>query len=77
MPGFANPLPLNLRHVDLRAVLVEIGQHTGLRFRVPDRPYAGVKAPFFYSLANRDEVGPRQQLRRFPKLRQFFLQQRH
>ena len=47
----ANPLPLNLRHVDLRAVLVEIGQHTGLRFRVPDRPYAGVKAPFFYSVA--------------------------
>ena len=47
----ANPLPLNLRHVDLRAVLVEISQHTGLRFRVPNRPYAGVKAPFFYSLA--------------------------
>ena len=47
----AKPLPLNLRHVDLRAVLVEISQHTGLRFRVPDRPYAGVKAPFFYSLA--------------------------
>ncbi|NMY03694.1 hypothetical protein HBO12_12080 [Pseudomonas sp. WS 5059] len=47
----ANPLPLNLRHVDLRAVLVEISQHTGLRFRVPDKPYAGVKAPFFYSLA--------------------------
>lgn len=45
------PLPLNLRHVDLRAVLVEISQHTGLRFRVPERPYAGVKAPFFYSLA--------------------------
>ncbi|TKK40200.1 hypothetical protein PflCFBP13517_16990 [Pseudomonas fluorescens] len=47
----ANPLPLNLRHVDLRAVLVEISQHTGLRFRVPEKPYAGVKAPFFYSLA--------------------------
>ena len=47
----ANALPLNLRHVDLRAVLVEIGQHTGLRFRVPDQPYARVKAPFFYSLA--------------------------
>lgn len=47
----ANPLPLNLRHVDLRAVLVEIGQHTGLRFRVPEQAYAGVKAPFFYSLA--------------------------
>jgi hypothetical protein len=37
--------------LDLRAVLVEISQHTGLRFRVPDRPYAVVKAPFFYSLA--------------------------
>jgi len=47
----ANPLPLNLRHVDLRAVLAEISEQTGLRFRVPDRPYASVKAPFFYSLA--------------------------
>ncbi len=47
----ANPLPLNLRHVDLRAVLKEVSQHTGLRFRVPDKPYAKVKAPFFYSLA--------------------------
>ena len=47
----ANPLPLNLRHIDLRAVLVEISQHTGLRFRVPDKPYAGGKAPFFYNLA--------------------------
>ncbi|QZD69438.1 hypothetical protein [Pseudomonas sp. 3-2] len=47
----ANPLPLNLRHVDLRAVLAVISEQTGLRFRVPDRPYAGVKAPYFYSLA--------------------------
>lgn len=47
----ANPLPLNLRHVDLRAVLVAISEQTGLRFRVPDQPYAGVKAPYFYSLA--------------------------
>ncbi|MDP9783461.1 hypothetical protein [Pseudomonas fluorescens] len=47
----ANPLPMNLRHVDLRAVLAEISQQTGLRFRVPDRPYASVKAPYFYSLA--------------------------
>ena len=31
--------------------MVEIGQHTGLRFRVPEQPYASVKAPFFYSLA--------------------------
>ncbi|MGB4488667.1 MAG: hypothetical protein WBI95_24655 [Pseudomonas veronii] len=47
----AKPLPLNLRHVDLRAVLTEISQHTGLRFRVPTQAYASVKAPFFYSLA--------------------------
>lgn len=48
----AAPLPLNLRHVDLRTVLDEIHQKTGLRFRVPEQPYAGVKAPFFYSLAS-------------------------
>lgn len=47
----ANPLPLNLRHVDLSAVLAEVSSNTGLRFRVPDQPYAKVKAPFFYSLA--------------------------
>ncbi|WP_460105711.1 hypothetical protein [Pseudomonas sp. S3_H06] len=47
----ANPLPMNLRHVDLRAVLAEISEQTGLRFRVPDRPYAGIKASYFYSLA--------------------------
>ncbi|WP_039013071.1 hypothetical protein [Pseudomonas brassicacearum] len=47
----ANPLPMNLRHVDLRAVLAQVSEQTGLRFRVPDRPYAGVKAPYFYSLA--------------------------
>ena len=47
----ANPLPLNLRHVDLQAVLAEVSNKTGLRFRVPDKPYAKVKAPFFYSLA--------------------------
>lgn len=47
----ANPLPLNLRHVDLQAVLAEVSTKTGLRFRVPDKPYAKVKAPFFYSLA--------------------------
>lgn len=47
----ANPLPLNLRHVDLRDVLAEVSEQTGLRFRVPDRLYACVKAPYFYSLA--------------------------
>ena len=47
----AKPLPLNLRHVDLRAVLTEISQHTGLRVRVPEQAYASVKAPFFYSIA--------------------------
>lgn len=47
----AKPLPLNLRHADLRTVLAEINQKTGLSFRVPDKAYAGVKAPFFYNLA--------------------------
>ncbi|MCO7620783.1 hypothetical protein [Pseudomonas guariconensis] len=47
----AKPLPMNLRHVDLRGVLEEISNQTGLRFRVPDRPYAATRAPFFYSLA--------------------------
>jgi len=47
----AKPLPMNLRHVDLRGVLGEVGKHTGLQFRVPERPYATTKTPFFYSLA--------------------------
>ncbi|BAP43941.1 putative prophage PSSB64-01, Orf34 [Pseudomonas sp. StFLB209] len=45
------PLPMNLRHVDLRAVLADISSKTGLKFRVPDQDYTRVKAPFFYSLA--------------------------
>ncbi|PAU58948.1 hypothetical protein BZL41_17140 [Pseudomonas sp. PIC25] len=47
----ALPLPMNLRHVDVRQVLAEISARTGLRFRVPDRAYARIKAPYFYSLA--------------------------
>ena len=47
----SNPLPLNLRHADLSTVLAEINQKTGLSFRVPDKAYAKVKAPFFYNLA--------------------------
>ena len=47
----ARPLPMNLRHVDLRAVLADISSKTGLKFRVPDKDYTRVKAPFFYSLA--------------------------
>ena len=47
----ANPLPLNLRHADLSTVLAEINQKTGVSFRVPDKAYAKVKAPFFYNLA--------------------------
>ncbi|BAP41285.1 putative prophage PSSB64-01, Orf34 [Pseudomonas sp. StFLB209] len=47
----ARPLPMNLRHVDLRAVLADISIKTGLKFRVPDQGYTRVKAPFFYSLA--------------------------
>ncbi|SMD00467.1 hypothetical protein [Pseudomonas sp. URIL14HWK12:I5] len=48
----AKPLPLNLRHADLRTVLAAISDQTGLRFRVPEQAYAAVKAPFFYSLAS-------------------------
>ena len=47
----AKSMPMNLRHVDLRAVLTDISSKTGLRFRVPDQPYTKVKAPYFYSLA--------------------------
>ena len=47
----SQPLPLNLRHADLTTVLAEINQKTGLSFRVPDKAYARVKAPFFYNLA--------------------------
>lgn len=45
------PLPMNLRHVDLRAVLADISTRTGLRFRVPDQAYTRVRTPFFYNLA--------------------------
>jgi hypothetical protein len=48
----AQPLPMALRHVDLRQVITEISKHSGLSFRVPDAAYAREKAPFFYSLAN-------------------------
>lgn len=46
------PLPMALRHVDLTAVLIEISRLTGLRFRVPNGPYAKVRVPCFYSLGN-------------------------
>ncbi len=42
---------MNLRHIDLRGVLEHVSEQTGLRFRVPDQPYASTRAPFFYSLA--------------------------
>jgi len=48
----ANPLPLNLRHADLGTVLGEVNRKTGLSFRVPDKAYAKVKAPFFFNLAS-------------------------
>lgn len=44
------PLPIALRHVDMPAVLTEVSRLTGLRFRVPDAPYAKVRVPYFYSL---------------------------
>lgn len=47
----AQRLPLNLRHVDLRAVLREISEQTGLSFRHPDQPYTRLKTPYFYNLS--------------------------
>lgn len=49
--ALAKSLPMNLRHVDLRAVLTDISSKTGFRFHVPDQAYTKVKAPYFYSLA--------------------------
>lgn len=46
-----HPLPMGLRHVNLSEVLLEVSKNTGLRFRVPDAPYAKTKTPYFYSLA--------------------------
>lgn len=45
-------MPLNLRHVDLHAVLAAISERNGLRFRVPDQAYAHTKTAFFFNLAN-------------------------
>ncbi|PKG15209.1 hypothetical protein, partial [Pseudomonas aeruginosa] len=47
----AQPLPMGLRHVDLRDVLEDVSRQTGLTFRVPAADYARTKAPYFYSLA--------------------------
>ena len=46
------PLPMALQHVDLRAVLAEASRVTGVRFRVPDAPYARKRVPYFYSLSS-------------------------
>lgn len=55
---WVNPLPLNLRHVDLQAVLAEISTKAGLRVCVPDQPYAKVKAPFLQP-GQSNLMGPR------------------
>jgi len=47
-----NPLPLNLRHVKLTSVLAEITRLTGLKFSVPDMPYASTHVANFYNLGN-------------------------
>jgi hypothetical protein len=46
------PLPLTLRHVDLRGVLGAISERNGLSFRVPAQAYARVKTAYFFSLAS-------------------------
>lgn len=46
------PIPLNLRHVDLRRVLTAIGEQNGLSFRVPAQAYAQQKTAFYFNLAS-------------------------
>ena len=45
-------LPLGLRHVNLKEVLAEITRLTGLKFSVPDLPYANRYVANFYNLGN-------------------------
>ncbi len=47
-----NPLPLNLRHVNLKQVLAFIQEKTGLNFSVPDQVYSKQKAANFVNLGN-------------------------
>lgn len=44
--------PLSLRHPTLREVLAAYAQRTGLRFILPDRPYASTRVPAFYGLGS-------------------------
>lgn len=48
----SHPLPLNLRHVDLRDVVAEINNITGINFATPDAPYTTTKVANFYNLGS-------------------------
>ena len=41
------PIPLAMRHPTLREVLAAYADKTGLRFILPERPYADTKIPAF------------------------------
>lgn len=44
--------PLSLRHPTLRDVLAAYAERTGLRFILPDKPYASKRVPAFYGLGS-------------------------
>lgn len=44
--------PLSLRHPTLREVLAAYAGRTGLRFILPDKPYASTRVPAFYGLGS-------------------------
>jgi len=44
--------PLSLRHPTLREVLAAYAERTGLRFILPDKPYASKRVPAFYGLGS-------------------------
>lgn len=44
--------PISLRHPTLRAVLAAYAARTGLRFILPDKPYASTQVPAFYGLGS-------------------------
>lgn len=47
-----NPLPLNLRHVSARDVVMEINNQTGLNFSTPDKKYSITKVANFYNIGS-------------------------
>jgi len=43
-------LPLNLRHLSLKDLALNMSEKTGLSFNLPDRPYTTKPVPYFYNV---------------------------